>query len=70
MKVGDKVICINPYKSFEVNKIYTIDDILPYHYMINYYSFNIISKINSNNFEEYFITLKELRKQKLDKIAL
>lgn len=70
-KIGDKVICINNYKTFVINKTYTIDDILPYHYIIDDYCFKIISMENSsNNFEEYFITLKKLRKQKLDKIKL
>ena len=69
MKSGDKVICINNYKSLIQNKTYTITDILPYHYMIGDYSFRIVSMNNcSNNFEEYFITLKNLRKKKLKKL--
>jgi len=72
LKVGDKVICIkhcgNDRTEFIKNKICTVTGVFKFEYEIDYYNFSIISKTNHYNFDDYFIALKEIRKQKLDKL--
>ena len=82
MKVGDKVICIEDYKVgdklvYEKGKLYeiitiyqSINDDSP-EITIKYYhiSADMVKSIGfSKRFYKYFISLKEERKQKLEKI--
>jgi hypothetical protein len=68
MKKGDKVICIKPHVKFKVNDTYKIVAVLSHIYVINGKGFNIKTEKGYYNFDEYFISIKEQRKLKLDKI--
>ena len=78
LKIGDKVYCIkdkivsyvNEYGNFEIGKIYQIDATFPHIIGVNGKFFNYRNHISPNyyKFDDYFITMKELRKQKLLKI--
>jgi len=80
MKIGNKIICIRKYKLddyiiYEKNNIYTITDIIDEfnimssRYVIdNYLSFYIKPQMSDWCFDDYFISLKKSRKQKLEKI--
>lgn len=81
MKKGDKILCTKNYNIenntvlYKKNNIYTITDIIEdsnginNRYIIdNYLSFYIKHQISDWCFDDYFISLKEERKLKLDKI--
>ena len=77
MKIGDKIVCINNVNcldkgriiDFTVNKIYTVTKIkLPFLvYIHDDFNWEVYCEY-PNQFNDYFIILKELRKQKLEKI--
>lgn len=80
LEIGDKVICIKTFNGrtgfkmtyYVKDNIYIITDNRNNTIDINTnYNIPICFNFNENSyyyFKEYFITLKELRKQKLDKI--
>lgn len=72
IKKDDMVMC---YKSlsrhgieYVKSKSYTVTAVLNEDYVIEYYMFSIDTKNRHYNFDDYFITQKEIRKQKLNKI--
>lgn len=72
IKIGDKVVCIKSVAflriNFVKNKLYNVTGKHYHDYEIEFYLFSIKNIIYHNWFDDYFITLKELRKQKLDKL--
>ena len=71
LKIGDKLICIKDEYHLIYNKIYTIIDVFTDKYGYWYYRINDNKSsfgVNST-WRTYFIPLKEIRKQKLNKIC-
>lgn len=79
LKAGDKVYCINSrFNMHKQNNFYKIAEIRENHILItsddksNYksgvYSYRIKYDSLFQCFDDYFITIKELRKQKLEKL--
>ncbi len=82
MKIGDKVYCIKEYyndrlnRKFKVGDFYTIDFIIDF-YRLDVHSHKVVinnMQFDLNNyytftskFNEYFITNKEYRQEKLKK---
>jgi len=77
LKVGDKVICKNnkgvfKYHGdirFKIGETYVIKRINVDYVEINQSGFKIISQNDCFNFDDFFMTLKEYRKQKLKRIC-
>jgi len=75
-KPGDRVVCkyvdnseyITRY--FILNEIYTITKVSKVVVYVGELAFKKVWAKEHYNFDDYFITLKEYRKQKLDKICL
>lgn len=78
MKVGDKIYCIKNISKFEAGKFYSINDMVTLYsnghfceveVIVNYISFDLIKNFRYRiYFYDYFITNKEYRKQKLNKL--
>ena len=71
-KKGDKVVCIKTRTIgiiVETEKIYTITHVGKYNIQVGDYTYSIIKKDSHYSFDDYFISLKEYRKQKLKKLC-
>jgi hypothetical protein len=75
IKKGDYVICIKSYNQlFDLNKKYKVRDIYDdgYILLISYYKmcsgFELLETKSNRYFFDYFITLQQYRKLKLEKI--
>ena len=73
IKKGDYVVCIRNYQDFTKNKQYKIREIYDDGYIVliigNLYSgFELLEDKSSRYFFNYFTTLQNYRKLKLDKI--
>lgn len=70
MKVGDKLICIRTVRlCFMKDEIYTVTKVYEDSYVVFGYEFYIKSRVNAHyDFDKYFISLKEMRQDKLKKL--
>ena len=71
LKPGNKIICVKDLGiSFQKGKIYTIESIKSQYYTFNGWAFSIKfdKQYPSDWFDNYFISLKEQRQLKLNKI--
>lgn len=77
LKAGDKILCINDNVNayFKKGNIYTIIDVDSRYYYIDTkdnshwgFSIEFESFYPGDHFDKYFISIKELRKQKLNKL--
>jgi hypothetical protein len=68
-KKGDKVICVSQISDLELNKIYTISNVMTYQDSIS------VEETKNNHDSDFyyfnfrFKDIKEIRKQKLEKIC-